>query len=180
MATYSTNWKHLGGRIGMQPISETSTTKKHPLGTVTKAVDLGDITAATNNNVDGNGEGEFVYALGAASTVIGDWVHFLEDGWTTARTVADAIGKVGIAMSANVASSYGWYQVAGKAVGKVAAAFADNGDVYLTATAGTVDDAIVAGDRVQNCKGASAIDGPATGMAEMEMDHPFTNNALAD
>lgn len=82
-------------------------------------------------------------------------------------------------MSANVANQYGWYQRRGKAVAKVAASFADNGNVYATATAGTADDAIVAGDRVKGAVGASAIDTPSTGLAEMEIDNPFMDDALA-
>jgi hypothetical protein len=168
---YTTDWQFTDPQIGLQPITEISTTKNHPLGTIRRAVDKG---------TNANGEGEFVYALGVADTVAGSWVTFLEDNWGTALLVANAIGRVGIAMAANVASSYGWYQISGKAVGKCLAAFADNGNVYGTATAGSVDDAIVAGDRVQRCKGASAIDGPVTGMAEFEMDHPEVNDALAD
>jgi hypothetical protein len=82
-------------------------------------------------------------------------------------------------MGANVASSYGWYQIFGKAVGKVLASFADNANCYATATAGSIDDAVVAGDRVKNCKGASAIDTPATGLAELEIQYPYMDDGLA-
>ena len=170
MCAYSTDWKVVDPIIGTQLINETSTTQNHPLGHKVKARDAG-----SNNN----GEGTFIYAKGVASTAVGSWVTFLEDGWTTALLGADQIGKVGIAMSANVASQYGWYQVAGKAVGKALAAYADNGLVYATATAGSVDDAAVAGDRVKKALGASALDTPATGMAEFEIDEPFMDDASA-
>jgi hypothetical protein len=75
-------------------------------------------------------------------------------------------------MSANVANQYGWYQIYGKGVAKVLASFADNGDCYLTATAGSVDDADVAGDFIRGMKGASAIDTPSTGLAEVELAYP--------
>lgn len=153
--------------VGAQPIAETRTDQKHPLGTRVDAYD------------DTYGAGEFVYALGVASTVLGSWVTFLEDGWTTALLAANAIGQVGVSMSINVASSYGWYQVRGKAIGKAAAAYADNGLVYATATAGTVDDAVVAGDRVKKALGASAVDTPSTGLAEFEIDRPFMDDATA-
>jgi hypothetical protein len=167
---YSTNWKHTSPQIGMQPIAETSTTQNHPLGTIAQAVDQG---------ANANGFGEFIYLKGVASTVVGSWVTYLEDGFTTALLVADAIGQVGVAMSANVASQYGWYQIKGKAVGKALAAYADNGLVYGTATAGSVDDAAVAGDRVKKAIGASALDGPATGMAEFEIDRPWVDDGTA-
>lgn len=167
---YTTNWLPVEPRIGIQPISETSTTAQHPLGTIIRAVDRGD---------NANGEGEFIYALGVASTAVGSWVTILEDNYATALLAANAIGRVGIAMSANVASQYGWYQISGKAVGLALAGYADNGLVYATATAGSVDDAVVAGDRVKNAIGASALDGPATGMAEFEIDRPYMDDGTA-
>lgn len=156
--------------IGMQPIATTSTTQNHPLGTRVKAVDR----ASTDY-----GEGEFIYLKGVASTVVGSCVHFNADDGTTALVVADAIGPVGFAMSINAAeTSYGWYQIYGKCVSKVAASFADNAAVYITATAGIPDDAVVAGDHIKNCKGASAINTPSTGLAEIEAWYPYTDNML--
>lgn len=154
--------------IGFQPIANTETTQKHALGTRVRAID------------PTYGEGEFIYLAGVASTVVGSVVTYNPADHTTALLVANAIGPVAVAMSINVASQYGWYQVYGKAVGKVLAAFADNANCYGTATAGSIDDAVVAGDRVQNCKGASAIDTPSTGLAELEIWYPFVNDALAD
>lgn len=163
-------FKIISNRVIPQAIEETSTTKLLPLGTKVRAVD----TAST-----AYGEGEFIYLQGVASTALGSWVLILEDGFTTSLLAANDIGQVAIAMSANVASQYGWYQIDGKAVGKALTAFADNGNVYSTATAGSVDDAIVAGDRVKKAKGASALDTPSTGLAEFEINYPFVDDALA-
>lgn len=154
-------------RLGTQPIAETSTTQKHALGTIVHAVH------------PTYGGGEFIYLLGVASTAVGSWVTYNDDDGSTALLAANAIGPVAVAMSANVASQYGWYQLRGKAVGKALAAFADNGNVYATATAGSIDDAVVAGDRVKNAKGASAVDTPSTGLAEFEINRPFMDDALA-
>ena len=153
-------------KIGYQPIATTETTKKHPLGTICQGYD------ATN------GGAEFIYLQGVASTAVGSWVTYLMDGGTTALLAADAIGPVAIAMSANVANQYGWYQISGKAVGLCLASFVDNANVYATATAGSIDDAIVAGDRVKRAKGASARD-TDTGAADFEIDRPFMDDALA-
>jgi len=114
------------------------------------------------------GAGSFVYLLGVASTVEGSWATY-DEVFATALLAANAIGAVGIALAANVASSYGWYQIRGKAAAKVAASFADNGLCYATATAGTADDAAVAGDRVKGAIGRSAIDTPATGFAWIQL-----------
>lgn len=168
---YSTNWQHTSGLIGAQPIADTSSTAQHPLGTIVKAKDVG---------TNANGEGEFIYVKGVASGAIGSWVKILEDDYSTALLAANDIGRIGILMSALSSTSlYGWAQVRGKAVGKCLAAYADNGLVYATATAGSVDDAVVAGDRVKKAIGASAIDFPATGFAEFEIDHPFMDDGTA-
>lgn len=154
--------------IGMQQIAETSTTQQHPLGFRVKAVD------------PTYGEGEFIYLKGVASTAIGSWVTFAMDDGSTTLLAANAIGDVGVAMSANVANQYGWYQIYGKAVGKALTGYIDNGLVYATATAGSIDDAVVAGDRVKKAIGASAVGTPSTGFAEFEIQYPFMDDATAD
>lgn len=153
--------------LGSQPIAETRTTQAHPLGTIVTATDPTYMA------------GEFIYLAGVASTEVGSVVTYNVDDGSTALLAANAIGPVAVAMSANVASQYGWYQIGGKAVAKVASGFADNANVYATATAGTVDDAVVAGDRVKRAKGASAIGTPSAGLAELEIDRPFMDDGLA-
>ena len=114
MAYYRTD-----GFIGGQNIADTvlstdligtgstAIAARHPLGTVCKARD------ATY------GEGEFIYLLGVASTVVGSIVTY---NASTYQTALCAVGTgispspVAVAMSANVAGSYGWYQIAGVAV----------------------------------------------------------------
>lgn len=162
------SWIPTEQKLGLQPIADTSTVAMHPLGTIVRA------THATY------GSGEFIYLKGVASTAVGSWVTYDSDDFSTVRLVANAIGPVAVSMSANVASQYGWYQIHGKAIGLCLAGFVDNANVYGTATAGSVDDAVVAGDRVQNCKGASAIGTPSGSFAEFEIQRPFVNDALAD
>ena len=158
-------------QIYNQAIDETSTTQNVPLGTRIKALDK----ASTAYGV-----GEFIYLQGVASTVVGSFVTYDQDDNSTALLVANAIGPVATAMSICVASNYGWYQIFGQAVGKGLASLADNANIYGTATAGSVDHAIVAGDRVQNAKTTSALDTPSTGLVEVELQYPIVNNGLAD
>ena len=153
-------------RIGVQPIGVTSTVKNHPLGDIVTAYD------------PIYGAGEFIYLPGAANTVVGSVVLYSPDDFATTLLAANDIGSVAVAMSINVASSYGWYQIQGKAVVK-AGTVADNGNVDATASAGVVDDAVVAGDRVKNAKFASADGTPSTGLAECEISRPFMDDALA-
>jgi hypothetical protein len=91
--------------IGSQPIADTSTVKNHPLGTIVRAYD------ATY------GEGEFIYLVGVASTAVGDAVTYNSATHVTTRAAVGANKSlpVAFAMSANVASQYGWYQISGLA-----------------------------------------------------------------
>lgn len=94
--------------IGAQPLTETSTTKRHNLGKIVTGVD------------PSYGSGEFIYLLGVASTAVGSVVTYDAD---TYQTVLSAVGgniprPIAIAMSANVASQYGWYQISGVATVK--------------------------------------------------------------
>lgn len=156
----SHTWIPVETTLGLQAIDEISTTQNHTLGKRIKA------KHATY------GEGEFIYLQGVASTAIGSVALIAPDDWSTSLAVANDKGKLGVAMAANVASSYGWYQIYGKGVAKVLTGFVDNADCYLTATAGSVDDADVAGDFIRGMKGASAIGTPSTGLAEVELGYP--------
>lgn len=64
------------------------------------------------------GAGEFILLVGVASTTIGSLVTY--DGTTyqttLAATTANQARPVAVAMSANTAGSFGWYQIEGTAV----------------------------------------------------------------
>lgn len=153
---------------GAQPIDEIAETQSpvHPLGQIVDAYDP-DL-----------GFGEFVYLKGVVNTVLGSAVHFNRSDGTTTLAVANGIGPVAFAMGASVANTFAWYQITGKAVGRVLSGFLDNANCYLTSTAGSLDDTDVAGDYVNNCKGASAVGTPAANLAYLEIDRPFTSDGL--
>lgn len=154
-------------RLGQSLIGSVDTAAAVPVGTIVTATD------------PVYGAGEFIYLKGVASTTVGTWVTYNADDYTTTRLAANAIGQVAVAMAATVANTFGWYQISGKAVGLAAALYADNALVYATATAGTVDDAVVAGDRVKLAIGASAVGTPSAGLAEFEIARPFMDDATA-
>lgn len=90
---------------GTQAIAENSTTQKHKLGTIVRAKD------------PTYGEGEFIYLQGVASTTVGALVTY-NIGWQSALATS-AVGisnPHAVAMSACVASEYGWYQISGLAI----------------------------------------------------------------
>ena len=134
----------------------------------------------TEKRVDGNA---FVYLQGVASTAIGSWVTFDEAGLTLLLD-SDGVaaqGRVGIAMSASVASKYGWYQVYGSASGLALTAFADNGIVHQSATAGSVDDAEVTSaiSLVHGAWGRSAVN-ETTFLATFELNYPWVSIGVID
>lgn len=160
-------WKITENRLGQSQIGSVDTAAAVPVGTI--------VTATSPDY----GSGEFIYLSGVASTAEGSWVTYNMDDGSTALLAANAIGPVAVAMGATVASTWGWYQIHGKAVGAALTGFVDNANVYATATAGSIDDAVVAGDRVKRAKGASAVDTPSAGLAEFEIDRPVMDDALA-
>ena len=169
MALTLGTWRAVTPRVGLQPITATSATALHPVGTIILARDAG--TTAY-------GEGEFVYCKGVASVVEKDWCVIPSDNFVAVRAVANSIGPVGVAMAAITASFYGWFQINGKALGKCLTQFADNGYVYLTATAGSIDDASVAGDWISGAVGAStAVVGDLH--AEFELSRPFAGQRVS-
>lgn len=117
-------------RIGHQPIADTSTTQNHPLGTIVTARD------------ETYGAGEFIYLKGVGSTVVGSLVTYNTSAGTTTLAPASGSalgGSFAVAMSANVANQYGWYQISGAAVIKKPAVKAQpDSPIYLSTTAGRV------------------------------------------
>jgi hypothetical protein len=148
---------------GYQPIAVTDTIKNHALGTVVRATD------------PVYGQGEFVYLQGIASTAIGSMVDFDQYLGTSALSPATAgTGPVAIAMSANVALQYGWYQIEGSAVVKAPNAMVVGADVFsLAATPGSVDDAVVTGEQILGAKVSTTTGTPGTGFGVIQISYPL-------
>ncbi len=111
--------------------------------------------------------GEFQYMQGIASCSIADWVLLDYDSGTATLLVDTNVGGVGIAMSATIASTFGWFQIRGKAQGKLAASCADNAELYTTATAGVVDDVVTGQFQVFGARCAETVTSAAIGEVEI-------------
>lgn len=146
--------------LGVQPIAVTDTVQRHTLGYLVRA----------NDPVYGGGE--FIYLKGIGSTVVGTMVDYDEYLGTTALSPATAgTGSVAVAMSANVANQYGWYQVSGSAVVRAPNAMTPGADVFsLAATPGSVDDAAVAGEQILNAKVSTTTGTPGTGLGVIQIN----------
>lgn len=147
---------------GCQGIHVTSTTQNHPLGTIVRAQD------------PIYGEGTFVYAKGVANTVQGNLCTF-NNGVVPAsvRTLTTSVGPCGVAMSANVASQYGWYQVQGASVISSASATIEN-VCGTTGTAGSVGNSTTA-VRVDGTRFVTAQDAPGSGFTGVQLNWPSCN-----
>lgn len=117
-------------QLGLQPIEDTSTVKNHALG---------KIIAARHETYGGC---EFIYLQGVANTVVGSLVSFDPVAGTTTLSPITGVSNgnpCAVAMSANVASQYGWYQIAGVVPIKKPAVKAQPASlIYLSTTAGRV------------------------------------------
>jgi len=144
-----------------------------PVNTVFLSTDLDLPIVMERYEENGN---LYICLKGVAGTVVGSVVTYDEVGVST-LLAANAIGLVAIAQAiVDTTSKRGWYLIVGSCQAKVSAGFANDANCYATATAGEVDDAIVAGDRVKNMIGRSAI---ASGTALVQVSYPFMDDALA-
>lgn len=129
-----------------QAIADTSTTAKHKLGEIIRAVD------------PTYGVGEFIYLLGVASTVVGSLVKYNATTYQTVLATNTAVQAVpvAVAMSANVAAQYGWYQISGNAVvKKTAVTVLPQVTVFLSATASRIKVLASAGLQVVGARSAN-------------------------
>ena len=136
-------WTITQSVAGSQPIATTSTVQNHPTGKIVTAKD------------PTYGEGEFIYLKGVASTVVGSIVTYKGSDGSTVLSLTSGVVNGGaplaVAMSANVASQWGWYQIAGDAIIKKTAVKVDPAGttkVYLSATSGRVMQTSVSGRQV--------------------------------
>lgn len=146
--------------LGSQPIADTSTVALHPVGTIVKAVD------------PTYGGGEFIYLKGVASTAVGSLVSYNTSNFTTTLgVVAEKVPRpLAVAMSANVANQYGWYQISGVAVvAKLATvSFAANAALALASTGSGTAIATASGNEVQGAI-IAAVASAATGRTSVQV-----------
>lgn len=159
-------------QAGAQPIANTETTQKHPLGTIVRGVD------------PTYGEGEFIYLLGVASTVVGSLVKYNTTTWQTALlTVSNGKNKgvpVSVAMSANVASQYGWYQISGNAViKKTTVAVTPGVPIFISATDGRMKVLASAGQQILGAQTANLTTVvTTTSTVVVTINRPFTQGQI--
>lgn len=154
--------------VGAQGIHTRDTTQNHPLGSIVRAVD------------PTYGEGEFVYLKGVASTAVGSWVGYSPALGTSVLAVANGNYPLAVSMTTNTTTtSYAWYQISGvaQALGLTSITHS-SGFLWLTSTAGSVDDASVIGDAVINARKTTTVHVVGTFLDTYNLMRPFTTNRV--
>jgi len=148
----------------------------------TAKVDVTDKTHELGTRAYDDDGNEYIYLTGATSTVAGTWVTYDEAHLTT-LAVADAKGRVAIAMAATDATTdFGWYQIYGKntiALITSVDAVANNAPLYLHASAGRIGDTDVAGDLVNGAVSRGVATNTASPLT-VEISYPFVNDSADD
>lgn len=132
-----------------------------------KKVFLTKLTDVSSSDKDGvgtirkEGDDEYIFAKGVASTVAGSCVT-IDESYATAlltkSVAASYIGRIGFAKAALVASKYGWYQIRGTSVPvSLAASCAKDVALYSTSTAGVLDDASSSQTKVLGIRADTAV-----------------------
>lgn len=148
-------------RIGLLQIANTDAgiTTTSPAGVVTTIptppATLGMVCRAYDPTF---GEGEFICLLGVAATLVGSLVTYNTTTYQTALSpnTANLAQPVAVAMSANLAATFGWYQIGGLAViKKTNTLFTAGVVVYQSATAGRVMSTSTSGKQMLGARSAN-------------------------
>lgn len=121
---------------------------------------------------DGN---EYIYLSGIASTAAGKWVTF-DENFATALLTANAVGPVAIATAASdVATEFGWYQIYGVNTAASTDTVAADKQLFIDATDGRADDAVVSGDLIV---GAVSRTADTSSVATVFLNYPYVTDVL--
>jgi hypothetical protein len=165
-----TNIFSSSGRLGIGLLSNADTVAICPLGTIQIGKD--EVTGVEN---------EYMYVQYGVITTVGQ-ISCID--LTNKTSLASSTNQandgipLGFAVGATYAADeYGWLQISGKVKAK-AGTVAAGGKVMLTATAGTVDDAAVAGSQVLGAEFDTADGTPAAGFAYITCNRPFAQGQI--
>jgi hypothetical protein len=119
------------------------------------------------------------------STVVGSVVTYNGNasGTPTYQTaLASAAGNkaqaLAVAMSANVANQYGWYQIAGNAIVATNGTLAAGPAAVYLAGSGQLTSTQANGKQVENAINVTATGTPAANQAVVEINRPFAQGAI--
>lgn len=155
-------------QLGTRPIGSIDASALLPVGSIRKFYD------------PVLGEGEFIYLPGVASNAAGQAVTYdLGAGTVTALpSTANLACPVAFAMAAILASQFGWYQIGGQAAVLTTGTVADGNNLFISATAGTLQSTAVAGKEIMNAKASGANGGAGTNLTYATINRPFAEGQI--
>lgn len=169
-------------RVGLLQIAETDagvTMANGSSAVPTPPATLGMVCRAFDPTY---GEGEFILLVGVASTVVGSLVSYNASTYQTALSAntANLAGPVAVAMSANVAAGFGWYQIGGLAVVKKTAVITNpQVAVYQSATTGSIMPTAASGKQLLGARAANlATVASAVGTLIVSINRPHKQGAI--
>lgn len=130
------------------------------------------------------GDGTFICLLGVANTVVGSVVIYDATTWQTALvTVTNGKNKgcpVAVAMSANGAGTFGWYQIQGNAVvKKTTVAVTPQVPIFISATSGRIKVLASAGQQILGAQTANLVTiVTTTSNVTVTINAPFTQGQI--
>ncbi len=146
-------------------------------GGKTGTIDTVPVASVMQRAFDPDGN-EYIYLKGCASTIVGSWVTYDEDGATT-LLAANAVGSVAVATAINTSTSYySWYQIFGEVEACLITGTADNGLLGFETTAGYAGDGCAAGDAITGAV-ARESSSSTTGVYTCQICYPSVNDKSA-
>ena len=122
---------------------------------------------------------------GVASTAIGSVVGWggSASGVPAYQTFLEGATPIkgqplAVAMSANLAGSYGWYQISGEAVVATNGTLAAGPGPVFLAGSGQITSTAAAGAEIENAVNVTATGTPSAGFAIVTIDRPFAEGQI--
>lgn len=158
-------------RLGLSNFTQIDTTAAYNMGVIVKGEDSAD------------GGGEFIYLQGVTALTVGQMVTYNPRSGVVVLTpnTAGLAQPVAVAMSANtIATSFGWFQIAGVAtIKKTAVKVNPNVAVYQSATTGRIMSTAASGKQLLNARSVnSATVVSTTSTVRVLLDRSFLQGAV--
>jgi hypothetical protein len=134
---------------------------------------------AVGTTVNLNDGGQAMYVQASADVAQYNAVSVRVDNTVVSLTTTNSANSkvVGFAQASIASAYYGWVQIGGKPVVKLAASCLPNVPLYTTATAGTLDDAVVSGGLVAGLVATSTASGATSLTCVAGYPHVLTGTA---
>ena len=149
---------------------------------ITKLTDVSSSDKEGVGTVRREGDAEYIYCKGVASTIAGSVVYISDDGSYNTALLTTAAGaaprRLAVAKAAIGNNQYGWYQTKGYCASIAGlASCAASAALYTSGTDGYVDDDSASQHAIHGMVFNTAVGG-SNGVTDGMLDHPWTTPQL--